>query len=39
MPLDEDKPKIVHEALICPMKDKWLKIMEEKMESMRSNNV
>ena len=39
MPQDEDEPKIVHETLSCLTKDKWLKVMKEEIESMRSNNV
>jgi Reverse transcriptase (RNA-dependent DNA polymerase) len=36
---DEEKPKNIRDSLTCPIKEKWMKIMEEEMESMRSNNV
>jgi hypothetical protein len=36
---DEEKPKNIWEALTCPAKEKWMKAMEEEIESMRSNNI
>ena len=36
---DDEEPKSINEALTCSAKEKWLKAMEEEMESMRSNNV
>ena len=36
---DEEEPRNIREALTCPAKEKWMKAMEEEMESMRSNNV
>jgi Reverse transcriptase (RNA-dependent DNA polymerase) len=33
------RQKNIREALTCPAKEKWMKAMKEKMESMRSNNV
>jgi hypothetical protein len=36
---DEEEPKNIREALTCPAKEKWMKAMEEKIESMRLNNV
>lgn len=39
MPQDEDKPKIVREALSCPAQYKQLEAIEEEMESRKSNNV
>jgi hypothetical protein len=36
---DEEEPRNIREALICPIKEKWIKVMEEEMESIRSNNV
>jgi hypothetical protein len=36
---DEEEPNNIQEALTCPAKEKWMKAMKEKMESMRSNNV
>jgi len=36
---DEEEPRNIREALTCPAKEKWMKAMEEEMESMRSNSV
>jgi hypothetical protein len=36
---DEEEPKNIREALICLTKEKWMKVMKEETESMRSNNV
>ena len=36
---DDEEPKSVNEALTCSAKEKWLKVIEEEMKSMRSNNV
>lgn len=36
---DKEEPKIVYEALACPSRDKWMKAMDEKVESMGSNYV
>ena len=36
---DEEEPTNIREALTCPAKEKWMKVMEEEIESMRSNNV
>ena len=36
---DEDEPRNVTEALSGPDKENWTKVMEEEMESMRSNQV
>ena len=39
LPQDEDEPKNFKETISCPDKEKWIKAMEEKMESMRTNKV
>ena len=39
LPQDEDEPKNFKEAISCPNKEKWIKVMEEEMESMRTNQV
>jgi Reverse transcriptase (RNA-dependent DNA polymerase) len=36
---DEEEPNNIRETLTCPAKEKWMKAMEEEMESMRSNNI
>jgi hypothetical protein len=36
---DEEEPRNIREALTCPAKEKWMKVIEEEMESMRSNNI
>jgi hypothetical protein len=36
---DEEEPNNIREALTCPAKERWMKAMEEEIESMRSNNV
>jgi hypothetical protein len=36
---DEEEPKNIQEALTCPAKEKWMKIIKEEMKSMRSNNI
>jgi Reverse transcriptase (RNA-dependent DNA polymerase) len=36
---DEEVPKNIQEALTYPAKEKWMKAIEEEMESMRSNNI
>ena len=36
---EEDEPKNFKEAISCLDKEKWIKAMEEKMESMRTNQV
>ena len=38
-PKDEDELRNVNEALSCPIKEKWIFVMEEEMESMKSNHV
>ena len=38
-PGDDKEPSSVQKALSCPAKDKWMKVMEEEMESIRSNHV
>ncbi|XP_042456500.1 uncharacterized protein DDB_G0287625-like [Zingiber officinale] len=37
--IDEEKPKNIDEALSCPLRDKWINVMEEEIDSMKSNNV
>ena len=39
LPQDDEEPRNIREALQCPAKEKWMKAMEEEMESMRSNQV
>ena len=36
---DDAEPKMVREALSCPTKEEWNKVMEEEMESMKANHV
>ena len=38
-PEDDEEPKNVNEALKCPAKEKWMKAMEEEIQSMNSNQV
>ena len=39
LPQEDEEPRNIKEALQCPAKEKWMKAMEEEMESMRSNQV
>ena len=34
---DDEEPRNINETLTCPSKEKWLKAMDEEMESMKSN--
>ena len=36
---DDEEPKSINKTLTYSAKEKWLKVMEEDMESMRSYNV
>ena len=36
---DDEEPKNVKEALSCPSAEKWIKAMQEEMESMKMNHV
>ena len=38
-PHDDKEPKIVNETLSSPKVKKWIKAMEEKIESMNANQV
>ena len=36
---DDVEPKLVQEALNCPVKDEWIKVMEDELKSIRNNRV
>ena len=36
---DDDEPKTMQEALLSSISDEWVKVMNDKMESMRTNQV
>ena len=36
---DEDEPKNMNDALMCPDKEKWIYAMEEEIESLKSNQI
>ena len=38
-PQEDDEPKSIIEALSCPVKEEWEKIMKEELEFMRTNQV
>ena len=39
LPQDKDEPKDFKEVISYPNKEKWIKAMEEEMESMITNQV
>jgi hypothetical protein len=38
-PQDEEQPTYINEAFTFLAKDKWIKVIEEELESMKSNQV
>jgi hypothetical protein len=36
---DEEEPRNINEALICPTKKKWIKIMTKEFEFIKINQV
>lgn len=38
-PHDNDKPRIIHEALSSSTKDEWMKALNDEIESMKTNQV
>ena len=36
---DDDEPKTVQETLSSSVSDEWIKVMNDEMESMRTNRV